>query len=215
MTMTNRDLAALRPDQVANPNRDRAPLLVALEARSLVASLLLALATVAGTGGCGGGDAAGDDETMAEDDEMTAGGERADANLAADDGDEADAEDALAEDVDDEDDDEASDEDDAESAAVDEEDEGPDPRVVWRRKVRRGRRVFERVCGVCHPGGEEDLGPRIIGRRLSVSTVRRQIRQGVGRMRAIPPSKLPERYMDELFAYLSTIRTVRGVRRPR
>lgn len=212
MTMTNRDLAALRPVQVANPNRDRAPLLVALEARPLVACLLLALATVAGTGGCGGGEAAGDDETMAEDDETTAGGERADADLADDDGDEADAEDALAED---EADDDASDEDDAESAAVDEADEGPDPRVVWRRKVRRGRRVFERVCGVCHPGGEEDLGPRIIGRRLSVSTVRRQIRQGVGRMRAIPPSKLPERYMDELFAYLSTIRTVRGVRRPR
>lgn len=141
-------------------------------------------------------------EGAADADGETVGAETADGPAAdgetADDGEAADAD--------------AADEDAAEAESAEE--AAPDPRVVWRTKVRRGRRVFERVCGVCHPGGEEDLGPSILGANLSVSEVRRQIRQGVGRMRPIPPSKLPERYMDELFAYLSTLRVVRGVPRP-
>jgi len=173
---------------------------------------MLVAATAVAFAGCGGGDA--EDTTTADEatEERTTGGEAsAQADAGTDEAlDEepaaAGAEDAAPEDAE---------EDDAEAAAAtaDEEDE-PDPQVAWRRKVRRGRRVFERVCGVCHPGGEEDLGPRIIGKRLSPRSMRRQIRQGVGRMRPIPPSKLPDRYMDELFAYLSTIRAVRGISRP-
>jgi hypothetical protein len=33
-------------------------------------------------------------------------------------------------------------------------------------------------------------------------------------MRPIPQRRLPDRYMDELMAYLSTLRTVTGVQRP-
>lgn len=101
---------------------------------------------------------------------------------------------------------------DAEEAA--EAETGEDPRVAWRNRVGAGRAVFERVCGVCHPGGEEDIGPDIRNRRLSVDRVTTLIRNGRGRMRPIPQRRLPDRYMDELMAYLSVLGTVRGVQRP-
>lgn len=92
--------------------------------------------------------------------------------------------------------------------------EAADPEEQWRAKVRVGRQWFNRACGTCHPGGDEDLGPRIIGKNLPVARMRHQIRNGTGRMRPIPPQRLPDRVMDELMAYLSTIRAVRGVERP-
>lgn len=89
-----------------------------------------------------------------------------------------------------------------------------DPQVVWRNQVRAGRMVFDRVCGVCHPEGEEDIGPDIRRKWLTVARMRRMIRNGQGRMRPIPARRLPEARMDDLMAYLSTMGTVRGVRRP-
>jgi mono/diheme cytochrome c family protein len=88
------------------------------------------------------------------------------------------------------------------------------PRVVWRNQVGAGRAVFDRICGVCHPDGEEDIGPDIRRRRIPVARVTALIRSGRGRMRPIPQRRLPDRYLDELMAYLSTIGTVSGVRRP-
>ena len=91
---------------------------------------------------------------------------------------------------------------------------GEEPQMSWRNMVGAGRVVFDRVCGVCHPDGEEDLGPDIRNRRVPVERLRYIIRNGTGRMRPIPQRKLPDRYMDELMAYLTTLGTVRGVRRP-
>ena len=91
---------------------------------------------------------------------------------------------------------------------------GEEPQMSWRNMVGAGRVVFDRVCGVCHPEGEEDLGPDIRNRRVPVARMRHIIRNGTGEMRPIPQRKLPDRYMDELMAYLTTLGTVRGVRRP-
>lgn len=88
------------------------------------------------------------------------------------------------------------------------------PQMSWRNQVGAGRVVFDRVCGVCHPEGEEDLGPDIRNRRIPVARLTHLIRNGTGRMKPIPARKLPDRYMDELMAYLTTLGTVRGVRRP-
>jgi hypothetical protein len=88
------------------------------------------------------------------------------------------------------------------------------PQERWRAQVRVGRRWFNRRCDTCHPGGEEDIGPNIRGIRWPVARMRRQIRQGSGRMRPIPPARLPNMRMDEVMVYLSTIGAVRGVSRP-
>lgn len=73
----------------------------------------------------------------------------------------------------------------------------------------RGRRVFDRACGRCHPGGEEDVGPRLVNKNLDEARIIKQVREGVGRMRPIPLTKLPEANMPALMAYLRSIHTVR------
>jgi hypothetical protein len=88
------------------------------------------------------------------------------------------------------------------------------PQQEWRAQVRVGRQWFNRRCDTCHPGGEEDIGPNLRSIRWPVVRMRRQIRQGSGRMRPIPPARLPDDKMDALMAYLSTIGSVRGVSRP-
>ncbi len=85
---------------------------------------------------------------------------------------------------------------------------------AWQALVRRGRQRFTAICDTCHPGGDEDIGPRIIGKSFSIDRMRQQIRNGSGRMRPIPVRRLADEDLDALFAYLSTIRAVRGVERP-
>lgn len=85
---------------------------------------------------------------------------------------------------------------------------------AWQALVRRGRQRFNATCDTCHPGGDEDIGPRIIGKNFSVDRMRQQIRNGSGRMRPIPVRRLADEDLDALFAYLSTLRAVRGVERP-
>ena len=76
-------------------------------------------------------------------------------------------------------------------------------------QLAQGRQVFDRACGRCHPGGEEDVGPRIINKNMDQARVQKQIREGTGRMRAIPPTKLPDANMPALMAYLRSIHTIR------
>ncbi len=72
-----------------------------------------------------------------------------------------------------------------------------------------GRPIFDRACGRCHPHGEQDIGPRITNKNFDEARIVKQIRQGVGRMRAISATKLPEERMPALLAYLRSIHTVR------
>ena len=73
----------------------------------------------------------------------------------------------------------------------------------------RGRHVYDRACGRCHPGGEEDVGPRLMNKNFDEARMVKQVRQGVGRMRPVPPTKLPEANMPALMAYLRSIHAVR------
>ncbi len=88
------------------------------------------------------------------------------------------------------------------------------PQERWRAQVRVGRRWFNMRCDLCHPNGEEDIGPRIRGIGWPVARMRRQIRRGSGEMDPIPPARLPSMRMDEVMVYLSTIGAVRGLSRP-
>lgn len=73
----------------------------------------------------------------------------------------------------------------------------------------RGRTAFNRACGRCHPNGEEDVGPRLIGRNMAASEVRTIVRSGRDTMRAISPARLSDAELEDVFAYLRTIRAVR------
>jgi mono/diheme cytochrome c family protein len=78
----------------------------------------------------------------------------------------------------------------------------------WAAKVAAGQARYEAVCGTCHPGGEEDTGPRLIGLRWTIDRMRAQIRNGSGRMRPIPPSRLSDADLDNVLAWLTTIHAV-------
>lgn len=84
----------------------------------------------------------------------------------------------------------------------------------WKDLVRRGQRRFDKACGNCHPDGEEDLGPSLIGIRWTVPRMTRQIRNGSGKMKPISTKRLPQSEMEPLMAYLSTLRAVKGVSQP-
>jgi mono/diheme cytochrome c family protein len=72
-----------------------------------------------------------------------------------------------------------------------------------------GRQRFDHACGRCHPGGEEDIGPRLRNINWAEDRMLRQIRNGGGRMRPIPPARLPDSEIPALMAYMRTLHAVR------
>lgn len=97
--------------------------------------------------------------------------------------------------------------------AVTETEAQPDPAADRRAMMRRGKRAFEARCDTCHPGGDEDIGPKITGIRWPVRRMVKQIREGSGRMRPISTAKLSDADMDALMVYLARLGAVRGVGR--
>lgn len=75
--------------------------------------------------------------------------------------------------------------------------------------VAQGRAKYDRACGRCHPGGEEDVGPRLTGINWAQDRMTRQIRNGGGRMRPIPTARLSDADLPALMAYMRTIHAVR------
>lgn len=72
----------------------------------------------------------------------------------------------------------------------------------------RGRTAFDGICGRCHPHGNADVGPRLIGLNWSEARVREQVRHGRRTMRPITPARLPDDRLDDVIAYLRTIHAV-------
>jgi mono/diheme cytochrome c family protein len=66
------------------------------------------------------------------------------------------------------------------------------------------RQLYDRVCGRCHPGGEEDIGPRLRDRNDPEAEVRATIRNGHGRMRPITTARLSDAQLETLIPYLRT-----------
>jgi mono/diheme cytochrome c family protein len=78
----------------------------------------------------------------------------------------------------------------------------------WAAKVAAGEARYDAVCGTCHPGGDEDSGPRLIDLRWTADRMRAQIRNGSGRMRPIPPARLSDADLENVLAWMTTIRAV-------
>jgi mono/diheme cytochrome c family protein len=75
--------------------------------------------------------------------------------------------------------------------------------------IAAGGERFEAVCGLCHPGGEEDSGPSIRDIHWDAARMRAQIRNGSGRMRPIGPARLSDEDLEKVVAWLGTIGAVR------
>lgn len=72
--------------------------------------------------------------------------------------------------------------------------------------VARGRAVLNRACGNCHEPDDRD-GPNP-GKNWAEARMRSQVRQGQGRMRAIPVARLSDADLDALIAYLRSTHAV-------
>jgi mono/diheme cytochrome c family protein len=83
--------------------------------------------------------------------------------------------------------------------------EGP----ITSTEVDRGKDLFATHCDDCHPGGEEDVGPSLIGDPHSPADLRRQIREGSGKMRPFAEKRLNAEDLEALLAYLASINAVK------
>ncbi len=61
-------------------------------------------------------------------------------------------------------------------------------------------------CYKCHPGGEAGLGPSLNDKRLSAVLTRYRVRHGSGRMPAFAPSRINDKQLDDVMAYLTALR---------
>jgi mono/diheme cytochrome c family protein len=84
----------------------------------------------------------------------------------------------------------------------------------WDTLASAGQQSFDNACGTCHPGGEADLGPALKGEKTATATMKKQIREGSGRMAPIGEDKLPEAEMQGLLVYLASIQAVGDVKGP-
>lgn len=83
--------------------------------------------------------------------------------------------------------------------------EGP----ITSTEVDRGKDLFATHCDDCHPGGEEDVGPSLIADPHSPADLRKQIREGSGRMRPFSEKRLGKEDLEAVLAYLASINAVK------
>jgi mono/diheme cytochrome c family protein len=74
--------------------------------------------------------------------------------------------------------------------------------------VEAGRAQFEQHCNGCHPGGAQGYGPAIASIEWDPAQMRRQIREGSGRMPGTPADALSSADLESLLAYLQTLGSV-------
>jgi mono/diheme cytochrome c family protein len=73
----------------------------------------------------------------------------------------------------------------------------------------RGKELFDTNCGDCHPGGEADVGPSLIETPHTPARLRKQIREGSGKMKPFSEKRLPNEDMEAVLAYLASINAVK------
>jgi hypothetical protein len=83
--------------------------------------------------------------------------------------------------------------------------EGP----ITSTEVDRGKELFSTHCDDCHPGGEEDVGPSLIADPHSPADLRKQVREGSGKMRPFPEKRLSNEELEAVLAYLASINAVK------
>lgn len=75
--------------------------------------------------------------------------------------------------------------------------------------VDAGKELFATHCDDCHPDGEEDVGPSLIADPHTPAQLRKQIREGSGKMRPFSESRLGAEELESLLAYLQSINAVK------
>jgi mono/diheme cytochrome c family protein len=73
----------------------------------------------------------------------------------------------------------------------------------------RGKEIFEAHCDDCHPGGEEDVGPSLIADAHTPAQIRKQIREGSGKMKPFPEKRLSDDDVEAILAYMASINAVK------
>ena len=80
--------------------------------------------------------------------------------------------------------------------------EGP---LAERADAAKGEAIYQRYCDSCHPGGREDVGPALAGRKLSPGKVRWFVREGGDAMPAFPADKVSDEDLEHLAAYVGSL----------
>lgn len=69
-----------------------------------------------------------------------------------------------------------------------------------------GQRLYGQHCARCHgPGGEGDIGDRLIGLRLSLAEVLHLVREPRAMMASFSPAQLSDEQVAAIYAYLRTL----------
>ncbi|MDH5671008.1 MAG: cytochrome c [Myxococcales bacterium] len=74
--------------------------------------------------------------------------------------------------------------------------------------VDHGKEVYGTHCDDCHPDGQEDVGPSLIAEPHSPADLRKQVREGSGKMRPFSPNRLSDDDLEAMLAYLDSIGAV-------
>ena len=75
--------------------------------------------------------------------------------------------------------------------------------------VEHGKEKFDDLCGDCHPDGGSADGPSLIATPHSAPHVRKQIREGSGKMRPFPERRLKNDDMEAIIAWLASVNAVK------
>jgi mono/diheme cytochrome c family protein len=76
-------------------------------------------------------------------------------------------------------------------------------------EVDRGKELFSTYCDDCHPGGDADVGPSLIAKAHTPPQIRRQIREGSGKMKPFPEKRVTKDDMEAILAFLASINAVK------
>jgi mono/diheme cytochrome c family protein len=83
--------------------------------------------------------------------------------------------------------------------------EGP----ITSTEVDRGKELFTTHCDDCHPGGDSDVGPSLIAKPHTPPQIRKQIREGSGRMKPFSEKRLTKEDVEAVLAFLASINAVK------
>jgi mono/diheme cytochrome c family protein len=75
--------------------------------------------------------------------------------------------------------------------------------------VAHGKETFDSFCGDCHPDGGGDVGPSLIAAPHTPAKLRKQIREGGGKMRPFSEQRLGKDDMEAVLAYLASLNAVK------
>lgn len=75
--------------------------------------------------------------------------------------------------------------------------------------VEHGKEMFDALCGDCHPDGGEDVGPSLVADPHTPPQIRKQIREGSGKMKPFSEKRLGPDDMEAVLAYLASINAVK------